>query len=113
MANQYFTVLLQKTVQVLLLSMCLFFVACETAPPVQEMSDARQAIAVAKEAGAADLAAFHLRAAENYLASAEQNLGQRAYVQARRDAKQAKMKALDALKESEVKSELQRESNDK
>ena len=58
-------------------------------------------IAVAKEAGAADLAAFHLRAAEKYLASAEQKLSERAYNQARRDAKQAKMKALDALKASE------------
>ena len=76
---------------------------CETAPPVQEMSDARQAIAVAKEAGAANLAAFHLRAAEQYLASAEEKLGEKAYGQARRDAKQAKMKALDALKASEDK----------
>ncbi len=46
--------------------------ACETAPPVQEMSDARQAIAVAREAGAAERAAFHLKAAEDYLESAEQ-----------------------------------------
>jgi hypothetical protein len=76
--------------------------ACETAPPIQEMSDARQAIAVAKEAGAADRAAFHLKAAEDYLASAETLLGERAYSKARRDAKQAKIKALDALKASEV-----------
>ncbi len=75
--------------------------ACETAPPVQEMSDARQAIAVAKEAGAADHAASHLRAAEEYLASAELRLGEHAYHQARRDANQAKMKALDALRASE------------
>lgn len=74
--------------------------ACETAPPVQEMSDARQAIAVAKEAGAADHAAFHLKSAENYLASAERKLSEHSYGQARRDAKQAKMKALDALKAS-------------
>ena len=65
------------------------------------MSDARQAIAVAKEAGAAELAAFHLNAAEKYLASAEKKLNERAYNQARRDAKQAKMKALDALHASE------------
>jgi len=75
--------------------------ACETAPPVQEMSDARQAIAVAKEAGAENRAAFHLKAAEDYLESAEKKLGERAFSQARRDAKQAKMKALDALKASE------------
>ena len=66
------------------------------------MSDARQAIAVAKEAGAEELAAFHLKAAEDYLDSAEQALNERAYFEARRDAKQAKMKALDALKASET-----------
>ena len=47
------------------------------------------------------------------LPSAEENLGQRAYHQARRDAKQAKMKALDALKESEVKTESKRDSGEK
>lgn len=69
------------------------------------MSDARQAIAVAREAGAADLAAFHLQAAEKYLASAEQSLGRQAYHQARRDANHAKMKALDALKAAESQAE--------
>lgn len=69
------------------------------------MSDARQAITAAREAGAADGASFHLRAAERYLASAEQNLGERAFSLARRDAKQAKMKALDALSALEKKDE--------
>lgn len=96
---------MKTLLQVILLATAVFLAACETAPPVQEMSDARQAIEVAKEAGAADRAAFHLKAAERYLASAEQKLGERAYSQARRDANQAKMKALDALKASE-------ESND-
>jgi hypothetical protein len=85
----------------LLLAVLLSFAACETAPPVQEMSDARQAIAVAKEAGAAERAAFHLKAAEDYLESAERALNEHAYSEARRDAKQAKMKALDALKATE------------
>jgi hypothetical protein len=99
--NQYFTTRIKTILQVCLLTVACGVAACETAPPVQEMSDARQAIAVAKEAGAEDRAAFHLRAAEKYLASAEQNLGERAYSQARRNAKQAKMKALDALNASE------------
>jgi len=99
-AIQYFVPRLKNCLQICLLVAVCGLAACETAPPVQEMSDARQAIAVAKEAGAEDLAAFHLKAAENYLASAEQKLGERAYNQARRDAKQAKMKALDALKAS-------------
>jgi hypothetical protein len=93
---------MKKLLQIGLVAALCCLSACETAPPVQEMSDARQAIAVAKEAGAAERAAFHLKAAEDYLASAEALLGERAYNQARRDAKQAKIKALDALKASEV-----------
>ena len=85
----------------ILLCVLLYLAAFETAPPVQEMSDARQAIAVAREAGAEERAAFHLKAAEDYLESAQQALNERAYSEARRDAKQAKMKALDALKASE------------
>ena len=99
---------LKVSLQILLLALVAAVSACETAPPVQEMSDARQAIAVAREAGAEDLPALHLRAAEKYLASAEEKLGEKAYGQARRDAKQAKMKALDALKASEQ----QQESSD-
>ena len=75
--------------------------ACETAPPVQEMSDARQAIAVARDAGAADLAAAELAAAEQYLQRAEQRLEDHAYREARNDALEAKTKALNALKISE------------
>ena len=99
----------KKSLQALLVTTLVGLAACETAPPVQEMSDARQAIAVAKEAGAADLASFHLEAAEKYLASAEQSLGRQAYHQARRDAKQAKMKALDALKAAELEASKQQE----
>ena len=97
MVNQSFTAFLKKSRQLCVVVAVCFLAACETTPPVQEMSDARQAIAVAKEAGAADKAAFHLRAAERFLASAEQNLGDRAYSLARRDATQAKMKAMDAM----------------
>lgn len=61
------------------------------------MSDARQAIAVAREAGAEDHAAAELREAEAYLESAQQKLGRRAYAQARRDALAAKNRALHAL----------------
>lgn len=76
--------------------------ACETTPPAQEMSDARQAIAVAREAGAAEYAAFHLQAAEEYLENARQALNNGEYTVARRNAKHAKMKALDALREAEA-----------
>ena len=86
----------------LVLAALLALAACETTPPAQEMSDARQAIAVAREAGAAEHAAFHLKAAEDYLESARQALNNGEYSEARRNAKQAKMKALDALREAEA-----------
>lgn len=85
----------------LLISVLLFAAACGTSPPVQEMSDARQAIAAAKEAGAAQSAAEDLRAAEAFLDSAQRKLSERAYEQARRDALQAKSRALDALATTE------------
>ncbi len=75
--------------------------ACGTAAPVQEMSDARQAIAAAKEAGAENHAAEDLRAAEAFLDSAQRNLSERAYGSARRDATLAKEKARKALEVSE------------
>ena len=96
-----FKTLFRGLLQTALVAVFLFASACETAPPVQEMSDARQAIAAAKEAGAADKAVFHLKAAEDYLDSAEKALNDRDYSEARYDARQAKMKALDALKASE------------
>ena len=73
---------------------------CQTAP-VQEMSDARQAITVAREAGAEEFAADDLKAAVNYLQSAENFLYIREYDLARRDALQAKSSALDALRRTE------------
>lgn len=80
------------------LMLCL--AACESAP-VQEMSDARQAIAVAREAGAATLAARELSEAENHLARAEHELEKRAYSRARFDAQAAKNSALQALSVAE------------
>ncbi len=74
---------------------------CQTAPPVQEMSDARQAITAAKDAGAAEHATDDLQAAVDFLQSAEQSINSENYAQARRDALQAKAKAHEALKLSE------------
>lgn len=75
--------------------------ACGSGPPVQEMSDARQAIAVARQAGAEERAAEQLRDAEELLSRAQQKLSDRAYDEARDDALQAKLKALDALARTE------------
>jgi hypothetical protein len=85
-----------------LLATLILVAGCQTAPPVQEMSDARQAIMVAKEAGAAQHAASDLKEAESFLQSAEKSLSTRNYATARRDAVQAKSKALDALMRSEA-----------
>lgn len=78
-----------------------FVAACSTTPPVQEMSDARQAIAVAIDAGAKESASGDLRAAERYLESAEKNIADRMYSKARDDARQAKKSALAALARTE------------
>ena len=89
-----------RFVGVLLLALVL--AACETAPPVQEMSDARQAITVAREAGAADLAAAELAEAEKYLQSAEDRLDHHQYREARHAALEAKYRAQKALQLSEA-----------
>jgi Tfp pilus assembly protein PilX len=87
-----------KTPFRLFFSLCLLAVgACASGPPVQEMSDARQAIAAAREAGAATYADEGLRAAEARLAEAETQLNQRMYWEARRLAVDAKDSAVDAL----------------
>ena len=70
---------------------------CATSPPVQEMSDARQAIAAAKEAGAEQYAAASLSQAELMLDTAEKYLQDGVYWQAKRDAIGAKEKAFEAL----------------
>lgn len=70
---------------------------CVTSPPVQEMSDARQAIMAAEDAGAKDSAPTALRAAHDYLKSAEKKLKRKAYNGARADAIDARRKALEAL----------------
>ncbi len=77
-------------------ALCLL-AACASAP-VQEMSDARQAIHAAEEAGAAAVAADALRDARRLLASAEQKLQRQAYSGARVDAREARRRAAEALR---------------
>ena len=89
------------TSRALLLIVILAAAGCQTAP-VQEMSDARQAIAVAREAGAEEHAPGELKAALDLLESAERSLDERDYAGARRDARKAKKSALEALQQSEI-----------
>lgn len=74
--------------------------ACAAGPPIQEMSDARQAIAAAREAGAAELAPEPLKAAEDQLIAAEADLQKGIYWRAREAADRAKDQAVSALLKS-------------
>jgi hypothetical protein len=75
---------------------------CAT-PPVQEMSNARQAIAAAEEAGADKAAGPLLAEARALLASAETKLQRENYVGARLDAASARIKAVEALERTQHK----------
>lgn len=71
--------------------------ACVTAPPVQEMSDARQAITAAVQADAERLAPDTLADARRLLAEAERQIADELYGPARANAVRAKNRAVRAL----------------
>ena len=75
---------------------------CATEPPVQEMSDARQAIAAAEDADAARLAPVPLTDARRFLAQAETQIRNRSFTLARTNAVRAKNRAVDALNASQT-----------
>jgi hypothetical protein len=66
-------------------------------PPVQEMSDARQAIAAARTAGAMPGTSPELEAAQAAIARAESHLQAQEYTRARLAALQAKRHATAAI----------------
>jgi hypothetical protein len=74
---------------------------CGTGPPVQEMSDARQAIAAARVAGATEATSSDLYAAQAAIVRAESHLEAQEYVRARLAAQQAKRHAAAALQEAQ------------
>jgi hypothetical protein len=74
---------------------------CATAPPVQEMSDARQAIAAAASAGANRGSSPEYAAAQAAIARAEAHLQAREYGRARLAALQAKRHAAAALSDAQ------------
>ena len=82
-----------------LATICLLLLAgCVTAPPVQEMSDARQAIAAAEEADANRVATDTLADARRFLAEAERQIQEQSYGPARLNAVRAKNRAAAALR---------------
>jgi hypothetical protein len=76
--------------------------ACATSPPVQEMSDARQAIAAAAQAQAGKYAPQPFGDAQRFLAQAEQQLRREAYGPARANAVRAKKRAQQALEQTQA-----------
>ena len=79
-----------------------FVLGCATSPPVQEMSDARQAIAAAEDANALTLASIPLEDARRYLSQAETQIRNRSFSLARTNAIRAKNSAVDALQVSQA-----------
>jgi hypothetical protein len=74
---------------------------CASAP-VQEMSDARQAIQAAEEAGAELHAPQALNDARRLLGEAEQTLQREAYARTRHLAREARRRAAEALEAAQA-----------
>jgi outer membrane murein-binding lipoprotein Lpp len=75
----------------------LALIGCASGPPVQEMSDARQAIAAAAAAGVPASTSPDLYAAREAISRAETHLEAKEYVRARSAALEAKRHATAAL----------------
>ena len=76
--------------------------SCAVGPPVQEMSDARQAIAAAEESNAANLAPDELDEARQLLEAAESQLRDRNYGLAQDSAILARDRAVEALQATQA-----------
>ena len=80
---------------VLIATACLL--GCVASPPVQEMSDARQAIAAAKTAGATPTTSSEYQSAQAAIERAEGHIQAHEYTRARLAAQAAKRHAAAAL----------------
>jgi len=78
----------------------ILLVGCAVVPPVQEMSDARQALEAAREADAAKYAEQKLRSAEDSMELATRTLNQGEYEAARMAAVVARALAIKARDEA-------------
>lgn len=74
----------------------MWLTGCAIVPPVQEMSDARQAIRAAEEANAREHAPGNLHQAETLLDQATRSLDRGAYDEARHEAVAAREQAIQA-----------------
>ncbi|MET0660224.1 MAG: hypothetical protein ABW110_18940 [Steroidobacteraceae bacterium] len=82
----------------LIFALAALIAGCVAGPPVQEMSDARQVIRAARDAGVAAGSNLSLDEAERLLGQAEAQLQRGEYRGARRDALAARDKAAEALR---------------
>lgn len=87
------------SLRLLVITLMLLLAACAVAP-VQEMSNARQAIEAARQAGAATHAPLELAAAERSLQQAEAALKTGDYRNARQHADAARTQAVAAQKKA-------------
>lgn len=94
--------LIRSVRNVVCLAILLSLSACISAP-VQEMSNARQAISAAQQAGADKTAPHVMEQAQRLLDQAEQRLNEKMFRDARRSAIAAKHEALRALKTTDKK----------
>jgi hypothetical protein len=93
--------LIHRSLTALALVACCALSACAGAP-VQEMSNARQAIRAARDAGAEQVAAQQLIEARGYLERAEASMQSRSYSDAKRNAVAARGKAVEALEAAQT-----------
>jgi hypothetical protein len=87
---------------VLLASIAMLGLAGCAGVPVQEMSNARQAVLAAQKAGGAKYAPEAMSEAERHLASAKASLKRGDYRPARDEAELAREKAMEARRETEA-----------
>lgn len=90
---------LKNLVKIPFLLLVLVLSAC-AGVPVQEMSNARQALEAAREVGAETRATAELQSAEALLQSAEQALQEGDYKQARKAAEASRAQAVEAQDKS-------------
>jgi hypothetical protein len=89
------------------IAIALLLAGCAVAPPVQEMSDARQAIAAAEAASADRWARNEISAARRFLADAEEDIAAGAFGPARSNALRAQDRAVRALRLAQAAEERQ------
>ncbi|MEQ1579477.1 MAG: DUF4398 domain-containing protein [Steroidobacteraceae bacterium] len=86
----------------LLVGVMLLGLAACAGIPAQEMSNARQAIRAAQEAGAAKAAPGEIEKAQEYLTKAEASMQQKLFRQARDEASEARRIAREALQAAQA-----------